>query len=98
MMIGYLPGVDIETFELLGRRYGRDGDRIWYLDSLVDGADAASFEVLDEHFAQDRNSVFFMNKKIPDADRQSFRILPKDHGVDVDGNYKAKLRGGTFGF
>ena len=91
---GYLEGADLETFTVLGRRYGRDANRVWYLDTPLEDVDAASFEALGERFARDRHAVYLTYMEIPGADPDSFELLSEYRATDAHRSYRAQLKDG----
>lgn len=59
-----LPGVNPDTFRLLGGRYSTDGKNVYHLYNLVEGADIDSFKVTDRNRAKDKNHKYKLSRRI----------------------------------
>jgi len=53
---------DYETFEVLGAKYQKDKNGIYFSETLLKDADAESFQVLSDAFSKDKTHIFYGKK------------------------------------
>src|SRR5579871_5334521 len=70
-----MPGADAETFEQIGRWFGRDRHHVYFLHAIVEEADPISFVVLggyNDFWAKDREHAFHFR---PSKSARNIRAL-----------------------
>ena len=59
-----LPGLDINTFALVGNSIIKDASKAFYLEKEIVGADAASFMPINSEYSRDANGFFLKEVRI----------------------------------
>lgn len=70
-----LKGVDLATFEPLGRYWARDAQHVYTQSSVNRNADRETFQVLNHLYTKDKNHAYYLSGIIKEADAATFRVL-----------------------
>ena len=61
---------------MLGFKYAKDKNNIYYSDKKIVGADSKTFTLLGKSsYSKDKNNVYYEGEKIENADIETFEII-----------------------
>ena len=71
-----IDGVDLPSFELVGRWWARDKYHVYMDGMMLAGADPATFEpIQNTYFYRDKSHVWFFSELLVDADPATFEMI-----------------------
>lgn len=84
-----VQGADAATFESLSYCYGKDKDRVYCKDRLIEGASPASFRPHNENLGEDDRDYYWKGQALHVVDKKTFEVL-YDEGCDASWAKDAK--------
>jgi len=82
-----LKNIDKQTFQLIGGRYSKDKNSVYYIGKKIEEVNPKNFKVLELNFSKDKNNVYAGNEKIDGADAKTFQVIDTYAGFARDKNY-----------
>lgn len=86
-----IPGVDAESFILIGEGFARDSKQVYYYEHPISGVNAGSFKRLNRHYSLDNQHVYFHGegvfKALPGSDPKNFNVINQEFGKDKEQVY-----------
>ena len=92
-----LDDIDLKTVEVLGRKFIKDKDAVYFQDTKIINADPHSFVAIDNFYAKDKNRVYYCSHSFQDIDINTFEFLEDDYIVLKDKNHSYSICFGDYG-
>ncbi len=86
-----LNSIDLKTVEVLGRKYIKDKDAVYFQDTKIINADVNSFVVVDNFYAKDKNKVYYCSNSFQDIDVNTFEFVKDDYIVIKDKKHRYSI-------